>query len=154
MLSRTPETIEINPRNLHFDVESEIGADWNDNNAFVTAFFNAMSILFPIGERMFIDSVREHKDQIDDPKLLREIKGFCGQEGIHSREHRRFNEQLCAHRAYDLERLERPIARGKKLADKHFTPLQRLAATVAAEHFTASFADLVLTQDHWFQLVA
>lgn len=150
MLSKTPETIEIKPRNLHFDVESEIGSDWNNNNAFVTAFFNSMSILFPIGEKMFIDSVREHKDQISDPKLLKEMSGFFGQEGFHRREHQRFNEQLCKHRGYDLQRLEKPIARGEKLANKHFTAIQRLAATVAAEHFTGSFADLILTQDHWF----
>jgi len=150
MLSKTPETVAIKPRNLKFDVEAEIGADWNNNDAFVTAFFNSMSILFPIGEKMFIDSVREHKSQVSDPKLLQEMSGFFGQEGFHRREHQRFNEQLCEHRNYELERLEKHISRGKKLSDEHLTPLQRLAATVAAEHFTGSFADLALTQGRWF----
>ena len=41
-----------------------LGRDWFDEHPFKTAFYNAMSITFPAGEKFFIDSVRAYADQI------------------------------------------------------------------------------------------
>jgi len=128
-------------------VNEALGRDWFDNHPFKTAWFNAMSITFPLGEKFFIDSVRHYAGQIDDPRLQAEIRAFCGQEGFHRREHQRYNETLCRLRGYDLAylegRLEKNIARAKKLLN----PLELLASTAAFEHITAIMAESALADD-------
>jgi Predicted metal-dependent hydrolase len=55
---RTPEKLDIEVRRPHFDLSSDLKEDWFDGSAFKTAFENAFSLLFPIGEKAFIESVR------------------------------------------------------------------------------------------------
>jgi len=147
-LSRTPADVPVLPRNREYDIARSLQHDWFDNHPFKTAWFNAMSITFPLGEKFFIDSVRHFADRINDPKLIEDIRGFCGQEGFHRREHQRYNETLCAQRGYDLNylegRLEKNIERGKKF----LSPLERLAATAAFEHITAIMAESALSEDN------
>jgi len=145
--SKTPEYISISPRDRSHDISESLGRDWFDNHPFKTAWFNAMSLTFPLGEKFFIDSVRHYAPRITDPKLQSELRGFCGQEGFHRREHERYNETLCSLRGYDLDylegRLARNIARGKKL----LRPRQQLALTAAFEHITAIMAEAALNSD-------
>ncbi len=144
--SKTPEGVAINARNVNFKLECALATDWADNDAVLTAIFNAMSISFPSGEKNFIDSIRAYEKSITDEKLLKDIKGFYKQEGIHSREHRKYNKILCEQRGYNLEKLEnvylRRIEKGKK--DPRVTNKMLLASTVAVEHFTASFGETFL----------
>ena len=100
---RTPEKLDIEVRRPHFDLSSDLKEDWFDGSAFKTAFENAFSLLFPIGEKAFIESVRNFEDQISDPKLLKEIKAFYGQEAAHRKIHQQYNEILCDERGYDLD---------------------------------------------------
>ena len=147
-VSRTPSDVTLTPRNREFDIARCLARDWFDNHAFKTAWFNAMSITFPLGEKFFIDSVRHFADRIDDPKLTEDIRGFCGQEGFHRREHQRYNEALCRQRGYDLHvmeaRLERNIQRGYRF----MSPMQRLATTAAMEHITAILAESALCKEN------
>ncbi len=149
--SSTPNNIAIEPRNRTFDLDAALATDWLDNDPFLTAVFNAMSLSFPSGERHFIDSVRAYEDRITDEKLLKEVKGFYKQEGIHSREHRKYNKLLCEQRGYDLQALEsvylNALAKSKK--NPKVTPRIFLASTVAAEHFTASLGVNVLEGRLW-----
>lgn len=144
--SNTPEGVLIKARNMSFEIEQALATDWADKDAFLTAIFNAMSISFPSGEKNFIDSVRVYQDRIEDPKLRSEVKGFFKQEGIHSREHRKYNQLLCQQRGYDLEKLEgvylNRIEASKN--DPKITNRVMLASTVAVEHFTASFGESFL----------
>ena len=144
--SNTPEGVSIKARNMSFKIEQALATDWADNDAFLTAIFNAMSISFPSGEKNFIDSVRVYQGRIEDPKLRSEVKGFFKQEGIHSREHRKYNQLLCQQRGYDLEKLEgvylNRIEASKN--DPKITNRVMLASTVAVEHFTASFGESFL----------
>jgi predicted metal-dependent hydrolase len=93
-----------------------LATNWADNDPLLTAIFNAMSISFPSGERNFIDPVRSYEDRITDEKPLKEVKGFFKQEGIHSREHRKYNKMLCQQRGYDLEDLENVFLRSLEKA--------------------------------------
>jgi Predicted metal-dependent hydrolase len=61
--------------------------------------------MFPEGERFFMDTVRHFQDRITDPKLREDVRGFLGQEGIHGREHRRYNDMLAA-QGYPAEAIE------------------------------------------------
>ncbi|MFK8021524.1 MAG: metal-dependent hydrolase [Pseudomonadales bacterium] len=145
-ISKTPEGVTIDPRNPSFELEKALAEDWAENDAFLTAVFNAMSLSFPAGERNFIDSVRHYEEQISDEKLLGEIRAFYKQEGIHSREHRKYNKILCEQRGYDLQHLEGVFIKRIEQAknDPKVTAMMLLASTVSAEHFTASFGENIL----------
>jgi predicted metal-dependent hydrolase len=140
----TPADVQIKPRNRSHDIAGALQGEWLDDNAFLTAVFNGMSITFPAGEKFFIDSVRHFAGEVTDPVLKGHIKGFCGQEGFHRREHQRYNEALCDARGYDLEKLEKKLTGRLDWARKNLSPLQNLAITVAIEHFTAVLAELLL----------
>ena len=66
----------------------------------------ALSSVFPDGEDFFVRSVRHFRDQITDPALKRQVAGFIGQEAVHGREHRVFNDRL-AELGYPTKRYER-----------------------------------------------
>ena len=146
-VSLTPADVPVLPRNREYDVARSLGRDWFDNHPFKTAWFNAMSITFPLGEKFFIDSVRYFAGQIDDPKLSEDIRGFCAQEGFHRREHQRYNQTLCTQRGYDLLALEGQLERKINRAYKFLSPMQRLALTAAFEHITAIMAESALNED-------
>ena len=74
-------------RNLHFNVPADQVATWNSNSMHLSHFLNSLSIFFPVGERFFIDSVRNYRDAITDPELKQAVKAFIGQEAMHGREH-------------------------------------------------------------------
>jgi predicted metal-dependent hydrolase len=141
--SRTPPGIEIKPRNYQFDV-APLRGDWHGNDAFRTAFFNALSIMFPVGEQHFIDSVKHYRARITDPELAAHVRGFTAQESIHRREHQNYNEMLCASRGYPLDRLEASLRRRQAWSLRHLPPISHLASTVAYEHWTAMLADSLL----------
>ena len=78
--STMPNDVSIEVRNRTFELEKILATDWADNDPFLTAFFNAMSISFPAGERNFIDSVRAYEDRITDAKLAKDVADFYQQE--------------------------------------------------------------------------
>ena len=88
----TPSGVGIKPRNRSHDIAAALQGEWLNNDAFLTAVFNGMSITFPAGEKFFIDSVRHYRADVTDPVLQEHIRGFCGQEGFHRREHQIYNE--------------------------------------------------------------
>ena len=45
-------------RRLLIDLETPFARHWNGGDAFRSAFFNALSMSFPLGEQYFMDSVR------------------------------------------------------------------------------------------------
>jgi hypothetical protein len=148
-LSRTPAAVPIKPRHPGFDLDECLARDWHGGDPFRTAFFNALSLTFPRGERFFIDSVRAFQSQIDDPKLSQEIRGFIGQEAIHSREHQQLNDAFCRARGYDPTPIYAWIDREIAWANANIAPLTRLAATVATEHLTAILGNALLTNPAW-----
>ena len=143
--SHSPEGLEFGPRRKSFEIDEALATDWHGGSAFRTAWFNGMSMLFPLGEKFFIDSVRHFIDEIDDPKLLEEIAGFQAQEATHRRQHQQYNERLCELRGYDLDRIERNERERIDWAYRELTARRRLAGTTASEHLTAILADEMLT---------
>ena len=133
----------IQPRHMGFEINNDLSNNWHSNDIFITAFFNAMSILFPIGERFFIETVRHFRDEIKDPILLEDIKGFIGQEGQHSQEHKKYNDAL-VNLGYDVDHLEGLLKTRMEFMKKKLSPIRLLAGTVAFEHFTAILAEVFL----------
>ncbi|HET6789516.1 MAG TPA: metal-dependent hydrolase, partial [Aquabacterium sp.] len=128
----------IVPReHLDFGLEGDIPKYWMGGDAFKTRFFDAMSTLFPPGEKFFITSVREFSDQITDPKLRQEVKDFIRQEAQHSMVHRQYNERL-KRQGIDVDAITAELEQEFFVdAPKISTPTQRLAATAALEHLTS-----------------
>jgi predicted metal-dependent hydrolase len=146
--SFSPDGLAFGPRRKSFEIEEALSSDWHGGGAFRTAWFNAMSLLFPLGEKFFIDSVCHFQDDIDDPKLLAEIASFRAQESTHRVQHQRYNELLCELRAYDLIRFEKHERERMAWAYRELSARRRLAGTVANEHLTAIMAnDLLTNQD-------
>ena len=142
--SFTPADVAIQPRNRQHDLADALKRDWMGNDVFATAWFNAMSITFPLGEQFFINSVRHYRDRITDPKLKEEMQQFFSQEAVHLREHKRYNQLLCEQRGYDLEKLEGPLRRRMAWVKKNVPAREQLAGTAAVEHLTAVLAEKAL----------
>jgi predicted metal-dependent hydrolase len=138
---KTPRHPRIRWRDIQFDLEP-LDHYYFDNHPYKTHFMNALSTLFPIGEGQFIKSVMHFKDRIREEERWEDIQGFVGQEGAHSREHRRLNG-LIGSLGYDLKPLDEDMADwARKESDKPFK--KQLAKTICLEHFTAIMAHAVL----------
>src|SRR3954452_22653426 len=104
----------------------------------------SLSAVFPDGEDFFVRSVRNFRDQITDAELKRQVAGFIGQEAMHGREHRTFNDRL-DELGYPTKKVERFTKKGLEIRERIMSPKSNLAATAALEHFTATLAELVLS---------
>jgi uncharacterized protein len=114
-----------------------------DEDLIMSHVIAALTGVFPDGEDFFVRSVRYFRDQIDDPELKRQVAGFIGQEAMHGREHRAFNDRL-DQLGYPTKRLERLTKWGLGNRERIMSPTSNLAATAALEHFTATLAEIAL----------
>lgn len=139
-MSKTPK-LEV--RNLKFEVDDRVPRKWHPRGQAVTSFFNNLSIFFPPGERFFMASVNAHRRHVLDEALLADVRAFCGQEGIHSREHDRYNAMLEA-QGYPAAELEERVRLLLARVQKRLPKRMQLAATCALEHFTALMGQILL----------
>jgi predicted metal-dependent hydrolase len=117
---------------------------WLDGDCHRTRFYDALSIMFPEGERFFIESVRYWRDKAEgNPKLEAEIAAFIGQEAMHRREHIEYNSRLAA-QGMPVEALEHYITYRHDRARARLSKAGLLGMTVVLEHFTAMLADQLL----------
>jgi uncharacterized protein len=124
---------------LDFGLDGDIPQYWFGGDVFKSRFFDAMSTIFPEGERFFIECVRDFRDQVTDPQLKADIKGFIRQEGQHGIVHDQYNQRLKA-QGIDVDKVEAGV-RGVVTRLRKFLPKsQTLAHTAAAEHLTAIMA--------------
>ena len=138
--------LKIKPRHMSFPFNEVKEKFFFGGNSLLTVFAGALSSTFPPGESEFIESVRNYRDQVTDETLKQQIKGFIGQEGHHSHQHKQANIAL-TELGIDAVRLEKHLERDLKkyTARKYVTPKFRLAMTVGMEHLTAIMAEHVLT---------
>ena len=118
-----------------------------DGDLILSHLAASMSAVFPDGEDFFVRSVRHYRDQITDPVLKRQVAGFIGQEAMHGREHRALNNRL-DELGYPVKRFERLTKRGLAIRTRLAPPIANLAATAALEHFTATLAEMLLTDEN------
>jgi predicted metal-dependent hydrolase len=123
-----------------------------DGDLILSHLIASLSAVFPDGEPFFVRSVRRFRDQVTDPDLRRQVNGYIGQETMHGREHRALNDRL-AQLGYPVRRVE-AITKGFFAArEKVTSPRSNLAATAALEHFTATLAELVLSNEEVQRLI-
>lgn len=135
-------TIEVRAPRFAFD---DAPGEWLATDPVATAVVDALSLIFPEGERMFIRSVKHYEPRIHDPELRRQVRAFFGQEGRHGHEHERWNRVLQRRDASaELFRARYEHAM-YTVIEPRVPPALRLATTVALEHMTATLAEAVLT---------
>lgn len=140
---RTEPTFPV--RNLRFSTNADVPRHWHGGRRAVTRFFDNLSLFFPPGERFFVAAVNHYKGRVGDAGLAAAVQAFCGQEGIHSREHVRYNRMLEA-QGLPAARLEGRVERILRFVSRLLPPRLRLAVTCALEHFTATLAHVVLSE--------
>ncbi len=137
-------------RRLLIDLDTPVARHWFGGDAFRTALFNALSMSFPVGEQFFIDSVRHGLTTLpvaEQQKYAVEAQNFIGQEATHRRIHGLFNAQIEKH---GLVNDWAPRARERLKLLNGFHPRHWLAVTAATEHFTAVFAEWMLSNPDLF----
>jgi predicted metal-dependent hydrolase len=143
-----PESAMLQPtrRDIRFQPPAERIADWHGpGGPIVTAFFNTFSIVLPVGERFFIDSVRAYRDEITDPELKKAVTAFIGQEAMHGREHEEYNAAFFA-RTPVAPKFERFVQNVLSYLTRKMPRPIGLSGTIALEHFTALLADGLLSE--------
>lgn len=131
-------------RRLLVDLETPLPRHWCAGDAFRTAFFNALSMSFPVGEQFFIDSIRMGLAQLPEPERAAfeaEARGFIGQEATHRRIHGLFNEHLAGQ---GLINHWEPRARRRMKRLEGVDVRAWVGLTAATEHFTAILAEYLL----------
>jgi uncharacterized protein len=130
---------------LLIDLERPIDRHWCNGDPFLTAWFNALSMSFPVGEQFFMDSVRNGLNALpykQQAALRAKVQGFIGQEATHRRFHALFNAQIEKH---GLCNAWEPRARRRMQLLEGCDLRHGLAITAANEHFTALFAEWLLS---------
>lgn len=125
------------------DIPRHFGSDGDLLSSHIAA---CLSSVFPDGEDFFVRSVRRYRDDVTDPTLKAQVKGFIGQEAIHGREHRVLNRRF-ADLGYPTRFIESTTKRLLAVADKVLPDKVCLAATAALEHYTSTLAEQLLRDE-------
>lgn len=132
-------------RDVHLQAEFEsVPKYFAADDPVLSHMFAMLSATFPDGENYFVRSVEAIQDQIDDPKLASEVESFIGQEAMHGREHRAFNAHLQT-LGYHTKLVEDLTESGYRFTEKLKAPRYHLAMTAAVEHYTATLAEMLLS---------
>ena len=143
MTTRTIPTRRISFEESLQDLPRHFAADGDIVLSHLAA---SLSSVFPDGEDFFVRSVRQYRDRITDPQLKRDVAGFIGQEALHGREHRALNDRL-SEVGYPTKLYERITKKGLSIRERIAPARANLAATAALEHFTATLAEMLLTDE-------
>ncbi|MGW8669930.1 metal-dependent hydrolase [Streptomyces niveus] len=150
------EQYVIAPRRVSFDWR-ETPLHWIPDEPTATHVVNVLHLLLPAGERWFVKVFKEALPLVDDPVLLKDVKGFMGQEATHSVQHAYVLNHLAEQRL-DTEPYTRhvdylfEVLLGEKPPFGVPWPPEdwlrfRLGIVAAIEQFTAVLGDWVLRAD-------
>ena len=114
--TKTPQELDIQRRDYQFGRDNPHPRWWMNNDPIATAFYNALSALFPLGERFFMDAVKAFRHKTDG-KLKDQVADFLFQEAMHTREKRAIY-QLAATAA--LEHFTAMLAHAVLADPRHF----------------------------------
>jgi uncharacterized protein len=126
------------PRELDVDLTA-VPRHWMAANAVATAISNGVNMLFPHGERLFVRSVHHYLDQIADEELRAQVKAFFKQEGHHAKAHEDLNAVIRG-QGFAIDGFLATYTSITSWLEAKAPAKLNLAATAAAEHFTAIMA--------------
>ncbi|MCG3189747.1 MAG: hypothetical protein LKCHEGNO_02245 [Burkholderiaceae bacterium] len=133
-------------RRLRIDLDTPLPRHWCGGDAFRTAWFNALSMSFPVGEQFFIDAVRAGVATLPEAQRAAfepAIKAFVGQEATHRRIHSLFNDHLARQGLVNhwAQRAQRRLRRLDGVDLRIW-----VGVTAATEHLTAILAEYLLSR--------
>ncbi|MDO9179708.1 MAG: metal-dependent hydrolase [Agitococcus sp.] len=129
-----------------FGFDDSLPKYWFAGDPFKTRFFDAMSTMFPEGEKYFIRSVRAYREQITDPEMKQAVSDFIYQEAQHSIAHGLFNDRLKA-QGINVDKFEQAMRGYLNFVSKYLPASVNLANTAAAEHMTAIISHIWTRDD-------
>ena len=136
---------KIQTRRIEFEYDETLPRHFVGGDPAMSHVVAVLSSLFPEGEDFFVQSVRNYRDRITDPELKKQVGGFIGQEAIHGREHRTFNDRL-QQMGYPTRFIDRCVKYGLRGVGARVLPkAHQLAITAALEHYTATLAEVLLS---------
>ena len=143
-------------RKLEVDLSQGFARHWHGGDAFLSQYYNALSMSFPVGEQSFIDAVKgglmllnDLPDTPQNARLRLDAAQFIGQEATHRHVHGLYNAQL--EKQGLVNRWQHWATRRIDYGRKHnINARHLLAITAAYEHCTAVFADGTLRYGSWF----
>jgi len=115
-----------------------------DGDIVMSHVLAVLSSVFPDGEDYFVRSVEAVRDRIEDPALRKDVEGFIGQESMHGREHRALNSRL-ADLGYPTGAIGTYVQKITASRERFQGEKFNLAVTAAQEHYTATLAEMLLT---------
>lgn len=136
---------EVHTRRIGFDYPTGgLDRHYVDGDLVMSHVVAVLSAMFPEGEEFFVRSVRKFADQVTDPELKQQVRGFIGQEVTHGREHRALNERL-HQMGYPTRWVDRLVRWIFVVVERLAPRKHQLAVTAALEHYTATLAETLLT---------
>jgi len=117
-----------------------------DGDMIMSHVLTVLSSTFPEGEKFFVRSVAAVRDQITDPQLQKDVEGFLGQEEMHGREHQVLNDKLADY-GYPTRGINAYVKGLYWVRERIQSKKINLAFTAALEHYTATLAELLLTDE-------
>ena len=90
----SPDAPDMTVRRMQFPYPDSLKAWWNPARPEFSHVVNAASLAMPYLEPYLIETMRKAKKEITDPKLLKEVDLYIGQESTHFRQHQQFNKRL------------------------------------------------------------
>jgi predicted metal-dependent hydrolase len=143
------QSLSVSPRIMTFPFSGIKNKYFFNGNSLKTCFLAGLSSTFPPGESEFIESVRNYREKITNPDLAKQVKGFIGQEGHHSHQHKKINQAL-KELGFDAPALEIKMGKIIEKRVKTLNSKTRLAITVCMEHLTAILAEFLLEKPEVF----
>jgi predicted metal-dependent hydrolase len=143
----------IRPRRVTFDWK-QTPLHWIPGEPTATHVINVLHLLLPAGERWFVKVFKEALPLVSDERLLKDVKGFMGQEATHSVQHAYVLEHLAEQNLdtggytkhvewmFDVLLGEKPPW-GAPIPRREWLRF-RLSLIAAIEHFTAVLGDWIL----------
>jgi predicted metal-dependent hydrolase len=141
----------IRPRRVEFAWEPTPLA-WIPGDPVTSHIIDVLHLLLPAGERWFVHVYKQALPLIEDEQLRSDVKGFMGQEAVHSRAHAAVLDHLSAN-GLDAEPFTRRIdwmfftlggdGAFRWVPRKRWL-LERVAVIAAIEHFTAVLGAWIL----------
>jgi len=137
-----PAEGELVTRTIPFDFPDDLEPVWNPELPEWSHMVNGASLAMPYLEPYLIATLREATQQINDPDVLEEARGFIAQEAQHFKTHRRYNEVLKSNGYPELASIEEEMkASYAKLKAKRSLTF-RLA-------YASGFETMTVGVTHW-----
>ena len=119
------------------------------NNTYISHFYNAVSLAAPITEGILMRTARKVSGDVTDPALRKDLDAFIGQEGVHTREHRRLNKRL-AELGFGLEDVCSELDNMIKQQEETLSLKKLMASVVVGEHAVYSMSKVGLSKPALF----